>query len=109
MIRMATPSSSQRLVRTFYPDVRDDGRWLQVAWYPGHSMAVLSIWRGDVCVATTRLDRADTVEMIGDLVNAMSTPPQPLTVDVRAVGPAQPSFGRRLSARIRRHLPFSSY
>lgn len=48
-------------------DARGEGRALRVTWHPEAGVVVLSVWRDNVCVATTRLapdEAADLVEVL---------------------------------------------
>jgi hypothetical protein len=61
------------------PDVRGADRMLRVTWHHEAGIAVLSLWRGDTCAGTVRLDRADVPELVAALVEG-------LAVDVRPAG-----------------------
>lgn len=50
------------------PDVRDDGRALRVTWHPEADVVVLSLWRGNVCVGTSRLTPQDAAALVDVLV-----------------------------------------
>jgi hypothetical protein len=52
-------------------DQRDEGRALRVSAHPELGSVVLSIWRGDRCVATHRLDTADVPELIRLLATSL--------------------------------------
>lgn len=56
-------------------DARDSGRALRVSWHEGDEgpFAVLSTWRGDVCVATTRLSGAEVARLIGVLADGLAS------------------------------------
>lgn len=56
-----------------FADVRDGGRNLRVAWHPSEEFFVISIWRGEVCAATSRLDRRTASALIATLVDHLAT------------------------------------
>jgi hypothetical protein len=58
-------------------DRRDDGRALRVAAHPETGTVTLSIWRGDVCVATHQLTATDVPELIEMLARAIVEPAPP--------------------------------
>jgi plasmid replication initiation protein len=53
-------------------DRRNRDRAIRVAAHPEHGMVTLSMWRGDVCVATHQMAAADTSDLIALLANAMT-------------------------------------
>jgi hypothetical protein len=55
-------------------DRRDDGRTLRVAAHPETGTVTLSIWRGDVCVATHQLTTTDVPELIEMLARSLVEP-----------------------------------
>ncbi|MGH8861558.1 MAG: hypothetical protein ACRDVG_10050 [Jatrophihabitantaceae bacterium] len=55
-----------------FADVRDNGRSLRVAWHASEEFFVLSIWRDGVCVATSRVDRATSADLIDTLVRHLA-------------------------------------
>ena len=52
--------------RELFVDPR--GSALRVSWHDEHGVAVLSIWHGDVCVGTSRLDARDATRLAQFLV-----------------------------------------
>jgi len=52
--------------RELFVDQR--GSALRVSWHSDQGVAVLSIWHGDVCVGTARLDSADATRLTQFLV-----------------------------------------
>jgi hypothetical protein len=52
-------------------DRRDAGRALRVSAHPESDSVVVSIWRGDRCVATHQMATADVPEFIQMLASAM--------------------------------------
>ena len=52
-------------------DHRDAGRALRVSAHPESDLVVLSIWRGDRCVATHELATADVPELIRLLASSI--------------------------------------
>jgi hypothetical protein len=63
-------------------DRRSTDRSIRVAAHPEHGVITLSVWRGDVCVATHQMAAGDASGLIGMLANALTD----LTV---ASGPAE--------------------
>ncbi len=53
------------------PDVRGAGASLRVTRHPDARKVVLSHWRGDVCVASTRIEPAQLPTLIGLLADAL--------------------------------------
>lgn len=56
----------------WFADARDGERALRVTWHPEAGCVVLSTWRDDVCVATTRLTPADAARLVGVLANGLA-------------------------------------
>lgn len=54
----------------WFADARDGGRALRVSWHDG--VAVLSTWRADQCVGTTRLSSPDAARLIGALADGLA-------------------------------------
>ena len=52
--------------RELFVDSR--GSALRASWYEEHGMAVVSLWHGDMCVGTVRLDTADATRLAQFLV-----------------------------------------
>lgn len=59
-------------------DTRNDGRALRVSAHPESASVVLSIWRGDECVATHYVAAAELPELIKMLATTLveATPAQ---------------------------------
>lgn len=60
----------------WFGDARDGARALRVSWHSSAEAVdcvVLSTWRGDTCVATTRLSPADAARLIGVLADGLAT------------------------------------
>jgi hypothetical protein len=53
-------------------DRRNRDRAIRVAAHPEHGMVTLSMWRGDVCVATHQMAAADASQLIAMLANAVT-------------------------------------
>lgn len=63
-------------VGSVHLDARGQQRALRVSWHPepsdgGEPVVVLSIWRGNVCSATIRLDRTELPGIIASLAAAL--------------------------------------
>jgi hypothetical protein len=52
-------------------DRRDDGRALRVSAHPESGSLVVSIWRGDRCIATHQMATSDVPEFIQMLASAL--------------------------------------
>jgi hypothetical protein len=57
-----------------FGDPRGDGRALRVHWHPEDGLLVLSIWREDRCVATSRLCARDVPSLIRVLAGGLALP-----------------------------------
>jgi hypothetical protein len=57
-------------------DARNDGRALRVSAHPESGSMVLSIWRGDQCVATHHVAAADVPDLIKMLAAGLVHPTQ---------------------------------
>lgn len=89
-------------VGSVHLDARGQQRVLRVSWHPEPSdgaepVVVLSIWRGNVCTATIRLDRTELPGLIASLASALdaadhtpSTPGTPGTPSTHPAGPHLP-------------------
>jgi plasmid replication initiation protein len=53
-------------------DRRDGDRTIRVAAHPEHGVVSLSVWRGDVCVATHQMAAAGASGLIAMLANALT-------------------------------------
>ncbi|TRW44901.1 hypothetical protein [Georgenia yuyongxinii] len=59
-------------------DQRGQGRGLRISSHPEAGVVVLSIWRDDECVATTRLQPAEAAQLAAGLAESLAqlaTPP----------------------------------
>jgi hypothetical protein len=52
-------------------DTRGDGRALRATWHHEAGVVVLSVWRGNVCVATTRVAAEDVPALVEVLVGGL--------------------------------------
>ena len=59
-------------------DVRDEGRAMRVSWHLDGELVVFSMWRGSVCVATSRLARGDVAHLVQSLVHGLVDKPAPV-------------------------------
>ncbi len=55
------------------PDARGGDRWMRVTWHDEADLVVLSMWRGDACVATFRLSPDQVPGLVNDLVSGLAT------------------------------------
>jgi hypothetical protein len=53
---------------TVLPDATRFGRTLRVSWHKDRSLAVLSVWESDTCVATFHVAAADIAALTGALL-----------------------------------------
>lgn len=53
-------------------DARGGGRAVRVSWHPEHGLAVLSIWRGNVCVATAQIEASEIPQLVDVLVRCLA-------------------------------------
>jgi hypothetical protein len=53
-------------------DVRDGGRAMRVSWHFDGELVVFSMWRGNICVATSRLARDEVASLIASLVHGLA-------------------------------------
>jgi len=73
--------------RVIVEDVRRDDTFMRVTWHADAGVFVVSHWRGEVCVAATRIPAAAVPELVSLLVTGLAEagdaqPPAP-TVDRR--------------------------
>ena len=54
------------------PDARGGDRWMRVTWHDEADLVVLSLWRGDSCVATFRLAPDQVPQLVNDLVAGLA-------------------------------------
>jgi hypothetical protein len=54
-------------------DARGNGRALRVSWHPEHGLAVLSVWRGTLCVATVQVEGSEVPHLVDVLVRGLAT------------------------------------
>jgi hypothetical protein len=65
--KRARPASGDVFV-----DVRDDSRAMRVSTHRDGDIVVFSIWRGNTCTASFRLDQADVPALIDSLVRGLA-------------------------------------
>lgn len=53
-------------------DARGADRALRVTWHHEAAIVVLSLWRGDTCAGTFRLQHADVAQLVHALVTGLS-------------------------------------
>jgi hypothetical protein len=58
-----------------YLDARGGNRWMRATWHPEADCFVLSVWRGDTCIATMRVARDDVPGLVQTLVGGLVVPP----------------------------------
>jgi len=56
-----------------FGDPRGEGRALRVNWHAEDGFVVLSVWRGDRCVATSRVYSQDVPALIQTLVDGLAS------------------------------------
>lgn len=64
----------------WFGDARDGNRALRVSWHVELGCVVLSTWRDDECVGTTRLTPDEAARLVGSLASglaAMTATPVP--------------------------------
>jgi hypothetical protein len=61
----------------WFADARDGDRALRVSWHAELGCVVLSTWRDNACVATTRLSPADAARLVGLLAHGLADAAQP--------------------------------
>ncbi len=66
--------------RELFVDSR--GSALRASWHADHRLVVISLWHGDVCVGTVRLDAGDSARLaqflvghLGELAAGSTAPP----------------------------------
>jgi hypothetical protein len=57
---------------TVFMDPRDAGRSLRLSWHAEAGMFVLSMWRGDSCLATFQLVPSEAARLVHDLTRALA-------------------------------------
>ena len=56
----------------WFGDARDGGRALRVSWHAELGTIVLSIWRDDACVGTTRLTPDEAARLVAALAAGLA-------------------------------------
>lgn len=56
----------------WFGDARDGGRALRASWHVEIGCVVLSMWRDDQCVGTTRLTPAEAARLVGSLAAGLA-------------------------------------
>ncbi len=54
------------------PDTRGEGRALRVTWHHDAGCVVLSVWRGNLCTASVRVDPDDVPDLVDLLVSGLA-------------------------------------
>jgi hypothetical protein len=57
-----------------FADTRGEGRALRATWHDEAGCVVLSLWRGNVCTATVRVDPDDVPGLVEVLVSGLEQP-----------------------------------
>ena len=67
----------------WFGDARDGTRALRASWHDELGCVVVSLWRGDACVGTTRLTPAEAARLAGALAAGLASavPPVPAGTD----------------------------
>lgn len=68
------------------PDVRGEGRALRTTWHHEAGVVVLSVWRDNVCVATTRLSPDDAAALVAALSDGLADGYRRVPGDVASAG-----------------------
>lgn len=70
----------------WFGDSRDGSRALRTSWHVELGCVVLSMWRDDQCVGTTRLTPAEVGRLVGSLATglAAAAPPAAAPGDVES-------------------------
>ena len=71
---------------TWVADARGDGRAVRVSAHADAGLVVISVWNGDTCTATVRLQPEDVAEVVTALTRSLVELQQP--PEVRVVTPA---------------------
>lgn len=58
-------------------DVRDGSRAVRVSTHRDGDIVVFSVWRGNTCTASFRLDQGDIPALIDSLVRGLASMPAP--------------------------------
>lgn len=56
----------------WFGDARDGSRALRASWHVEVGCVVLSMWRNDQCVGTTRLTPAEAARLVGSLATGLA-------------------------------------
>ncbi|MCW2681726.1 MAG: hypothetical protein JWM62_3127 [Frankiales bacterium] len=56
----------------WFGDARDGSRALRASWHVEADCVVLSMWREDQCVGTTRLTPAEAARLVGSLAAGLA-------------------------------------
>lgn len=65
-------------------DAREPGRALRVTWHSELDCVVLSTWRGDACVGTVQLTRAEAARLVAALADGLAAGVPPGSADAAA-------------------------
>lgn len=61
-------------------DARGGDRALRVSWHPDHGVVVLSVWRGNTCVATMQVETTEVPHLVDVLVRGLAASSVPAPV-----------------------------
>lgn len=61
----------------WFGDARDGSRALRVSWHVEAGCVVLSMWRDDQCVGTTRLTPPEAARLVGSLASGLAAAAAP--------------------------------
>ncbi len=61
--------------RVIVEDARGDGSFIRITWHPDGQQFVFSHWRGDICLAATRIPVAAAPHLIGLLAKGLGEVP----------------------------------
>jgi len=88
--------------RIYVPDVRGHDSYLRMTWHAEQRVVVVSQWDGPVCTAATRLDVADTPEIISFLAGTLGDAATVRPAETVEVTTSPEPWWRRWTARWRR-------
>ncbi len=66
----------------WFADARDGSRALRASWHDEAGCVVLSTWRDDACVGTTRLTPAEAARLVGSLAAGLAAASAPCATGV---------------------------
>jgi hypothetical protein len=71
--RVVNLPPGQRRTLAVLGDVRNDGRAARATWHHDTGVFVLSLWRGDTCVATARLSPEEAAGLAEVIAAGLAT------------------------------------